>query len=197
MAAVSTAGSGTLCLLLPGQLAVPRGGAAWALLGSTGLIGVGVQVLNTKALKLSKAAPTIAMSYFAVVWSLLADLALFHHRPSPLSLLGVALVCASSLLIVLEEKHSSSGSSSDGSSSRDADSDGAALQLKAKQSGSYEVAAAAIHGQQQRGRGRVQGSGGSSQQLELAEGGALAPASSGSLGAEQQPGSRAEEEQEE
>ncbi len=118
MAVVSTAGSAALCVLLPGQLAAPRGAAAWALLGSTGLIGLGVQVrrrctlwgpggssimcqsdarlparpvreatpgprvvsaclnvgclpvqvLNTQALKLSKAAPTIAMSYFAGGW---------------------------------------------------------------------------------------------------------------------------------
>lgn len=44
MAMVSTAGSAALCVLLPGQLAAPRGAAAWALLASTGLLGVGVQV---------------------------------------------------------------------------------------------------------------------------------------------------------
>lgn len=44
MAMVSTTGSAALCVLLPGQLAAPRGAAAWALLASTGLLGVGVQV---------------------------------------------------------------------------------------------------------------------------------------------------------
>ncbi|KAL4425097.1 hypothetical protein ABPG77_010411 [Micractinium sp. CCAP 211/92] len=169
MAVVSTACSAALCVLLPGQLAAPRGAAAWALLGSTGLIGLGVQVLNTQALKLSKAAPTIAMSYFAVVWGLLADLALFHHRPSPLSLLGAALVCASSLLIVLDEKRNS-----DGGSNGDGGREGP--RVNAKQSWPEDAVAASAVGQPGSGRSWEHASLISHQQLELAENGAPPPA---------------------
>jgi len=64
-AAVSTVGSTALCALLPQHFVVPRSAAAWWLLPGTGLMGCGVQLLSTMALKLSKAAPTIAMSYMA------------------------------------------------------------------------------------------------------------------------------------
>ena len=56
-------------------------------------------------------------SLSAVVWGLLADLALFHHKPSPVSLLGAALVCLSSLIIVVAEQRSSSSSVGSGSGS--------------------------------------------------------------------------------
>jgi len=65
MAAVSTVGSTVLCALLPRHFVVPRSAAAWGLLLGAGLMGCGVQLLATTALKLSKAAPTIAMSYMA------------------------------------------------------------------------------------------------------------------------------------
>ena len=65
MAAVSTLGSAVLCALLPHHLVVPPSAAAWALLLAAGLLGCGVQLLATTALKLSRAAPTIAMSYRA------------------------------------------------------------------------------------------------------------------------------------
>ena len=112
----------------------------------------------------------------AVVFSLLADLALFHHRPSPLSLLGAALVCASSLLLALLGKRSSSGGSSSSSSSGAS----APVQLKAKHSSSIEVAAAAYwqqpqQGQQpQRGWRSDAGTGEAARQAELAELGGLA-----------------------
>ena len=64
-AAVSTLGSAALCALLPGHFAVPPSPAAWGLLLAAGLLGCGVQLLGTTALKLSRAAPTIAMSYIA------------------------------------------------------------------------------------------------------------------------------------
>lgn len=100
MAGVSTVGSTLFCALLPGHFVVPRSAAAWGLLLAAGLLGCGVQLLATTALKLSKAAPTIAMSYTAVVWGLLLDLAVYHQAPPFLSLVGAALVCASSFVIV-------------------------------------------------------------------------------------------------
>ena len=65
MAAVSSAGSALFCALLPRHFVLPRTAAAWGLLVAAGLLGCCVQLLATTALKLSKAAPTIAMSYFA------------------------------------------------------------------------------------------------------------------------------------
>lgn len=65
MAGVSTIGSALFCAVLPSHFVVPRSAAAWGLLLAAGLLGCGVQLLATTALKLSKAAPTIAMSYSA------------------------------------------------------------------------------------------------------------------------------------
>lgn len=65
MAAVSSAGSALFCTLLPRHFVVPRTASAWGLLVAAGLLGCCVQLLATTALKLSRAAPVIAMSYFA------------------------------------------------------------------------------------------------------------------------------------
>ena len=66
MAGVSTLGSAALCAVVPGgQWAWHPGGGGAALLAAAGVLGCGVQLLNTQALKLSRAAPTIAMSYVA------------------------------------------------------------------------------------------------------------------------------------
>lgn len=63
MAAVSSVGSVLACAILPHHWAMPHSAAAWALLAAVGLLGCGVQLLATTALKLSRAAPVIAMSY--------------------------------------------------------------------------------------------------------------------------------------
>ncbi len=107
----------------------------------------------------------------AVVWGLLADLALFHHRPSPLSLLGAALVCASSLLIVLDEKQNSDGGSN-GDGSREGP------RVNAKHWAEDAVAASAV-GQPGSGRSWEHASLISHQQLELAENGAPPSARAG------------------
>lgn len=61
MAAVSCVGSALFCLLLPHHFVVPHTASAWGLLLAAGLLGCCVQLLATTALRLSKAAPTIAM----------------------------------------------------------------------------------------------------------------------------------------
>ena len=66
MAGVSTAGAALACALVPGQWAWPRSGGAWGALAAVGALGCGVQWLATTALKLSRAAPVIAMSYLGV-----------------------------------------------------------------------------------------------------------------------------------
>jgi len=60
-----------------------------------------MQFCSTVALKLVAAAPAAAVSYASVVWGLLADFLVFHHTPSHLSLLGAALVCSSTLGLML------------------------------------------------------------------------------------------------
>lgn len=109
MAGVSTAGSALACALLPGQWAWPRSAAAWGLLAACGALGCGVQWLATTALRLSRAAPVIAMSYVGVVWGLLADLLMFRDAPNLLALAGAALVCGSSLLVVGFERAAAAG----------------------------------------------------------------------------------------
>ncbi|KAL4431066.1 hypothetical protein ABPG75_006322 [Micractinium tetrahymenae] len=161
IAACSAAGAALMCAALPGQWVLPRSPGVWAMLGAAGGLACVVQLLATWALKLSRATPVVLVSYISLVFGLLADLALFHHRPSPLSLLGAALVCASSLLVALLDRRSSSGGSSAAAP---------AGQLKAKESGSVEVAVAAYWQQpQQRGRREDGAASEAARQAELAE----------------------------
>jgi hypothetical protein len=54
-----------------------------------------------------------------VVWGILGDLIVYGRRPSPLGLLGAALVCSSSVIIILAEKRSGGGGGGDGSRAED------------------------------------------------------------------------------
>ncbi|PRW58707.1 multidrug transporter isoform A [Chlorella sorokiniana] len=155
MAGVSTLGSTLFCALLPGQFVVPHSAAAWGLLLAAGLLGCGVQLLATTALKLSKVAATISMSYSAVVWGVLLDLVVYHKAPSLLSLLGAALVCASSFLIVRYEARSKEALSP--------------VELKAKDSARLEVAADAYWQRLEAGAG------GSAAGTAAADGSSLPP----------------------
>ena len=67
------------------------------------------QYLTTAALKLTHAAPAVTMSFLSVVWSMLLDLLVFHDPPGLLSLLGAAIVGASSWLVVRAEQARSRG----------------------------------------------------------------------------------------
>jgi hypothetical protein len=58
-------------------------------------------VCHTTAVKNVAAAPAAAVSYASVARGLLADSLVFHHAPSRLSLLGAALVCGSTLSLML------------------------------------------------------------------------------------------------
>lgn len=62
------------------------------------------QVTLTAALQRTQAAPAIAMSYFSVVWGILADLLVFHTPLSALSLLGAGVICASSAGVAWAER---------------------------------------------------------------------------------------------
>lgn len=104
MAAVSTLGSALLCAVLPHHFVRPTGAVTWLLLVAVGMLGFGNQYLITAALKLSSAAPAVAMSYVAVLWSILADLVIFHDAPGLLSLAGAAVVCMSSYLVVRSQQ---------------------------------------------------------------------------------------------
>lgn len=64
MAGVSSLGSAAACALLPHHFVLPRSAAMWGVLGAAGVLGCAVQLLVTTALKLAKAAPVLAMSYF-------------------------------------------------------------------------------------------------------------------------------------
>ena len=102
------------------------------------------------------------------MWGLLADLALFHDAPSPLSLAGAVLVCGSSFLIVyFEQRSGGSGGSGGSGSSKEGGSTPAWAPLRAKQSTAAETPADVTPLWQQ-----PAGSYGE-QRLELAEGGSL------------------------
>ncbi|PSC73933.1 Solute carrier family 35 member G1 isoform A [Micractinium conductrix] len=142
MAGVSVAVSASLCALLPNHWVLPRGADTWALLGGAGLTACGVQLAATTALKLSRAVPVVMVSYLTIVWGLLADLALFNHAPSPLSMAGAALVCASSFLIVyLEQRSSGRDGGSRGGGGRQAALEAAPLQLKRSDGGEIALEA--------------------------------------------------------
>ena len=73
----------------------------WLILGCVncaGLAGYGTQICMTYALKYSKAAPAIAMSYLSVVWGLLGGYFFFHEV---CTLHPAALHCALTLRIEL------------------------------------------------------------------------------------------------
>lgn len=59
-------------------------------------------------------APVPPCSYSAVLWATLLDLAVYHDAPSPLGLLGAALVCASSFFLVYYEQRGGGGVSGSG-----------------------------------------------------------------------------------
>jgi hypothetical protein len=61
------------------------------------------QASSTVALKLVRVAPAAAVNYLSVVWALAADYLVFSHAPTPLSLAGAALVCGSTLGLMLWE----------------------------------------------------------------------------------------------
>ena len=104
MSSVSALGSALLCAALPHHFVVPPSLRAWALLGATGACGCGVQLFGTQALRLAQAAPAVAMSFATVLWGVVIDAALFDTPPTPLALLGAAIVCASGFIVVHGER---------------------------------------------------------------------------------------------
>eukprot|EP00887_Chlorella_sp_A99_P000617 scaffold5.g617.t1 len=92
-------------MALPGHGFVwPTTTAAWGALAGNGVLGYANQVALTAALQRAKAAPAVAMGYLSVVWGLLADVIIFADYPTALSLVGTAIVCASSCFVALGEK---------------------------------------------------------------------------------------------
>ncbi|PRW32584.1 Solute carrier family 35 member G1 [Chlorella sorokiniana] len=102
--AISSVGAAIMCgvwrhrFVLPTQFPV-----AGALLAG-GLLGYAYQLALTGGLQRARAAPAVAMSYLSVIWSILADILLFHDLPPVLSLVGAGIICLSSFFVAFSQK---------------------------------------------------------------------------------------------
>lgn len=86
-----------------GGFRMPRSYVEGLLLVSVGVCGYATQLASTSALAYAKAAPTTAMSYLTLVWSLPAGWILFHEVPTRESMAGAVLICSCTLLLGLFE----------------------------------------------------------------------------------------------
>lgn len=78
----------------------------WGLLMGTGAAGYATQISITIALQVTRqAAPAVAVSYLAVLWSLAIGWLAFGELPSLASGIGASLICGSTLLLALYEYH--------------------------------------------------------------------------------------------
>lgn len=80
-------------------MGLPPGDLVPALLGC-GLAAAGGQLLLTRAYQMDRAAKVAAASYVSPVWALVGDLLVFAIVPSPLALVGGAIIVAAGLYLL-------------------------------------------------------------------------------------------------
>lgn len=98
---VSTVLSLVICAAVPGQRFVNPGGRAWGLTMATGVLGIFNQITGTVALEYAPAAATTAMTYTAVIWGLVFDIAFFNHFPNGFALGGGLLIVVTTLALTM------------------------------------------------------------------------------------------------
>jgi drug/metabolite transporter (DMT)-like permease len=86
--------------LFEGGLRVPAR-PLWGILVGMGLSATLSQLLMTQAYSIERAPLVAAASYTGPLWALLGDLIIFRETPTPLALLGGALLFGSSLWLIL------------------------------------------------------------------------------------------------
>lgn len=100
---ITTAGSSAALLAIPGiGFVMPRSAKEWALLGSMGLLGFGLQFLLTTGLQMDKSPKATSMLYTQVLFALCFDWAVWGVLPGGWSLFGGAIVVASTLWSALQ-----------------------------------------------------------------------------------------------
>jgi drug/metabolite transporter (DMT)-like permease len=92
---------------LSAQAFVAPDGSAWAALIGAGLAGGAAQILATSSYRHADASLLAAFDYSAMVWALLAGLAIDGAAPSLFVLIGAATISGAGLLALLERRFQS------------------------------------------------------------------------------------------
>lgn len=71
---------------------IPSTLSQWALIGAVGLLGLIYQYLMTLAYSLEEASVLAQVSYAGIITAMLWEYLLFHHLPTPVSLIGGGIV---------------------------------------------------------------------------------------------------------
>lgn len=90
--------------LLASQAYVAPDGREWVALIGIGMAGGCAQILATQSYRFADASLLASFDYLAMLWALLASLALFGEWPSGAVLAGAAAIAGSGLLAILGER---------------------------------------------------------------------------------------------
>jgi drug/metabolite transporter (DMT)-like permease len=103
-AIVSTVGSAAILLITPDiGFVKPQGGREWALLALLGVLGFILQFLLTAGLQLDKSSKATSMLYTQILFALLFDWTIWGVLPGSWSIVGGAIVIASTLWSALQK----------------------------------------------------------------------------------------------
>jgi drug/metabolite transporter (DMT)-like permease len=101
---ISTVGSTAILLITPGiGFVMPENGREWALLALLGVLGFVLQFLLTAGLQLDKSSKATSMLYTQILFALLFDWTIWGVLPGTWSLIGGAIVIASTLWSALQK----------------------------------------------------------------------------------------------
>lgn len=94
-----------MIVLMPPHWRMPTGNEVWLLLfiSTTGVVG---QLLSTEAFRLGEASLLAPLQYTTLVWAAIAGYLVFGDLPTPMLLLGAAIIIASALYIARDEARS-------------------------------------------------------------------------------------------
>lgn len=103
-AALGTLGSTIALLVIPGiGFTMPQGVKEWILLLTLGIFGFGLQFLLTAGLQLDRSSKATSMMYTQILFALSFDWAIWGVLPGGWSLMGGAIVVASTLWSALQK----------------------------------------------------------------------------------------------
>jgi len=143
-AILSTSVSALALILIPGiGFTMPQGAREWILLIALGVLGFILQFLLTAGLQLDKTSKATSMLYLQVVFALGFDWGIWGVIPGAWSLVGGAIVIASTLWSALQKVHQAK--SVDGEAVKDMVIDEESALLGAQTEGLEDVAQRASH----------------------------------------------------
>ncbi|KUJ08925.1 uncharacterized protein LY89DRAFT_314323 [Mollisia scopiformis] len=109
-AMLGTVGSTVALLVIPGiGFKMPHGAREWVLLSLLGIFGFGLQFLLTAGLQLDRSSKATSMMYTQVLFALSFDWAIWGVLPGGWSLIGGAIVIASTLWSALQKTQPNAG----------------------------------------------------------------------------------------